>query len=86
MLDAGMLQDSCLNLVLNARDACLSTAAGAITLTARTVQDIWAEFSRNCDTGPGFSERSAIEHAFEPFFTTKGDEGARASVWPWSMT
>ena len=75
MLDAGMLQDSLLNLVLNARDACLGTGhGGAITLTARTVQDTWVDFSV-CDTGPGFSPQ-ALEHGFEPFFTTKGGEGS----------
>ncbi|MDQ2090652.1 PAS-domain containing protein [Marimonas arenosa] len=72
MLDAGMLQDSLLNLVLNARDAC--GGSGAITLTACTVQNTWAEFSV-CDTGPGFTEE-ALEHGFEPFFTTKGGEGS----------
>ncbi len=72
MLDAGMLQDSLLNLVLNARDAIGHT--GEITLTAHTVQNTWAEFNV-ADTGPGFSEQ-ALEHAFEPFFTTKGGEGS----------
>jgi hypothetical protein len=72
MLDAGMLQDSLLNLVLNARDAC--DGAGQITLTAQTVQNTWAEFCVR-DTGPGFSPE-ALEHGFEPFFTTKGGEGS----------
>ncbi|MCZ7675130.1 MAG: PAS-domain containing protein [Roseovarius sp.] len=71
-LDAGMLQDSLLNLVLNARDAC--GGAGRITLTARSLSDTWLEFSVT-DTGPGFSAR-ALEHALEPFFTTKGSEGS----------
>jgi signal transduction histidine kinase/CheY-like chemotaxis protein len=72
LLDAGMLQDSLLNLVLNARDACGET--GQITLTARTVQTTWAEFSVS-DTGPGFTPQ-ALAHGFEPFFTTKGGEGS----------
>lgn len=72
ILDAGMLQDSLLNLVLNARDAC--NGQGRITLTARTVKDTWAEFTVR-DTGPGFSPQ-ALEHGFEPFFTTKGGEGS----------
>ncbi len=72
MLDAGLLQDSLLNLVLNARDAC--NGAGQITLTARTIQSTWVEF-RVRDTGPGFSD-GALNHAFEPFFTTKGGEGS----------
>jgi signal transduction histidine kinase/CheY-like chemotaxis protein len=72
LLDAGMLQDSLLNLILNARDACGSS--GEITLTARALQDIWLEFVLD-DTGPGFSPE-AIRHALDPFFTTKGGEGS----------
>ncbi len=71
-LDAGMLQDSLLNLVLNARDACGD--AGQITLSVQSVKDTWIEFSVT-DTGPGFSE-AALVRAFEPFFTTKGGEGS----------
>ncbi|CUH65177.1 Blue-light-activated protein [Thalassovita gelatinovora] len=72
MLDTGMLQDSLLNLILNARDAC--GAAGQISLTVAPVQNLWAEFILD-DNGPGFSD-SALEHALEPFFTTKGGEGS----------
>ncbi|MFB9148262.1 hybrid sensor histidine kinase/response regulator [Roseovarius ramblicola] len=72
LLDAGMLQDSLLNLVLNARDACGSR--GRVTLTVRPVQETWLEFSVT-DTGPGFSAQ-ALEHALDPFFTTKGGEGS----------
>ena len=72
LLDTGMLQDSLINLVLNARDACGQT--GQIILTAQTVQDTWIEFSVT-DTGPGFSD-TALARAFEPFFTTKGGEGS----------
>ncbi|WP_370211197.1 PAS-domain containing protein [Roseovarius sp.] len=72
MLDPAMLQDSLLNLVLNARDAC--GGAGRITLTARRVQDTWVDFSVT-DTGPGLSD-PARERAFEPCFTTKGDDGS----------
>jgi signal transduction histidine kinase len=71
MLDTGMLQDSLLNLILNARDAC--GQSGEITLAVASVQNTWAEFTIS-DTGPGFSE-AALEHALEPFFTTKGGEG-----------
>lgn len=71
-LDAGMLQDSLLNLVLNARDAC--GEAGQITLMARPVRDTWLDFTVE-DTGPGFSGQ-ALEHALNPFFTTKGGEGS----------
>lgn len=76
MLDAGMLQDSLLNLVLNARDACNAreNGHGEITLTARTIKDTWVEFIIS-DTGMGFSKH-ALERAFEPFFTTKGGEGS----------
>ena len=72
LLDAGMLQDSLLNLILNARDAC--GAHGTITLRVAAVQDTWLEFSVS-DTGPGFSEQ-ALFRALEPFFTTKGGEGS----------
>ncbi|KZY29395.1 hybrid sensor histidine kinase/response regulator, partial [Roseovarius sp. HI0049] len=71
-LDTGMLQDSLLNLVINARDACGAT--GRITLTARSVRETWLEFTVE-DTGPGFSEQ-ALQHALAPFFTTKGGEGS----------
>ncbi|WP_439143649.1 PAS-domain containing protein [Planktotalea sp.] len=71
-LDAGMLQDSLLNLILNARDA--TPPGGQITLTARAVQDTWLELEV-ADTGSGFSER-ALEQAVQPFFTTKGGEGS----------
>jgi signal transduction histidine kinase/CheY-like chemotaxis protein len=72
LLDAGMLQDSLLNLILNARDACAPT--GRITLSVRPLQETWLEFSV-ADTGPGFSAE-ALEHALDPFFTTKGGEGS----------
>lgn len=72
LLDAGMLQDSLLNLVLNARDACGSR--GRVTLTVRPVQETWLEFTVG-DTGPGFSPE-ALDHALDPFFTTKGGEGS----------
>ncbi|MFP4329043.1 MAG: PAS-domain containing protein [Paracoccaceae bacterium] len=71
MLDPGMLQDSLLNLILNARDAC--GGAGRITVRLSAVQDTWAEFTV-CDTGHGFSQ-AALDHALEPFFSTKGGEG-----------
>jgi signal transduction histidine kinase len=71
MLDTGMLQDSLLNLILNARDAC--GIHGDIRLDVTAVQGTWADFTVT-DTGPGFSE-SALKHALEPFFTTKGGEG-----------
>ncbi|WP_299704687.1 PAS-domain containing protein [uncultured Tateyamaria sp.] len=72
MLDPGLVKDSLLNLILNARDAC--GTKGDITLTARPVHDTWLEFIVT-DTGPGFSN-DALEHGFDPFFTTKGSEGS----------
>ncbi|MGH1353656.1 MAG: PAS-domain containing protein [Thalassovita sp.] len=72
MLDTGMLQDSLLNLILNARDAC--EGKGKITLTVSPVQGTWVEFAV-MDDGPGFSE-NALENALQPFFTTKGGEGS----------
>ncbi len=72
LLDAAMLQDALLNLVLNARDACGTN--GQITISAHTVASIWIEITVT-DTGPGFSKK-ALDHALDPFFTTKGGEGS----------
>jgi len=72
LLDPGMLQDSLLNLVLNARDACGSR--GRIELQTNCLQNTWLEFIVR-DTGPGFTEQ-ALAHALDPFFTTKGGEGS----------
>ncbi|MEO9516644.1 MAG: PAS-domain containing protein [Paracoccaceae bacterium] len=72
LLDAGQLQDSLLNLILNARDAC--GTQGQITLSAQGVSNTWIEFSVT-DTGPGFSQ-DALERGLDPFFTTKGAEGS----------
>lgn len=72
LLDRGMLQDSLLNLVLNARDA--TGAGGRIDITVHRVHDTWIEFQIS-DTGPGFSP-TALQRALDPFFTTKGAEGS----------
>lgn len=72
LLDSGLVRDSILNLILNARDACGSK--GQITLSADIVHTTWIEFTVT-DTGPGFSEE-ALEHGCDPFFTTKGSEGS----------
>ncbi|MEI2807359.1 MAG: PAS-domain containing protein [Albidovulum sp.] len=76
MLDAGSLQDSLLNLILNARDAIAAGSAGTgrITITARPLRDTWLEISV-ADTGPGFSAE-ALDRGLDPFFTTKGGEGS----------
>ena len=71
LLDPGLLQDSLLNLILNARDACGDS--GQVTLTVSTVRDTWIEFLVG-DTGQGFTEE-ALDHALDPFFSTKGSEG-----------
>ncbi|MEM9318595.1 MAG: PAS-domain containing protein [Pseudomonadota bacterium] len=73
LLDTGALQDSLLNLVLNARDA-IGTGAGQITLHVREVQETWLDFCVS-DTGPGFSD-AAMVAALDPFFTTKGAAGS----------
>lgn len=73
LLDAGSLQDSLLNLILNAKDA-IGTQAGEITITTKPVRDTWLEITVT-DTGSGFSDE-ALEHALDPFFTTKGGEGS----------
>ncbi len=71
LLDAGLLQDALLNLVLNAKDAI--QGPGKITLTVGHIQETWIEFVVS-DTGHGFSEKQ-LKHAMDPFFTTKGDKG-----------
>ncbi len=73
MLDEGSLQDSLLNLVLNARDA-IGTAGGEIQIRAQKVRDTWLDIVVE-DTGPGFS-KEALEFALDPFFTTKGQAGS----------
>ncbi|WP_050527546.1 PAS-domain containing protein [Pseudorhodobacter aquimaris] len=73
LLDAGMLQDALVNLVLNARDA-MGSKAGKITLTARALRETWLELVVE-DDGPGFSD-IALERGLDPFFTTKGGEGS----------
>jgi len=73
LLDAGSLQDSLLNLVLNARDA-IGASPGEIALTVREVQNTWLDIAVS-DTGPGFGP-DALEHALDPFFTTKGEGGS----------
>jgi len=73
MLDQGALQDSLLNLILNARDA-IGPAGGNITVTARRVRDTWLELAVE-DDGPGFSQ-DALKRAMDPFFTTKGHDGS----------
>lgn len=73
MLDAGGLQDSLLNLILNARDA-IGAGPGRITLSADRVSDTWVEIAV-ADSGPGFSD-IALAKALDPFFTTKGEEGS----------
>ncbi|MEP5152933.1 PAS-domain containing protein [Planktotalea sp.] len=71
-IDSGMLQDSLLNLILNARDA--TPPGGSISISVRAVQDTWLELEV-ADTGSGFSE-AALTQALNPFFTTKGGEGS----------
>lgn len=72
LLDAGVIQDSLLNLILNSRDAL--NGVGQITLTVDVVQDIWLRLEVR-DDGPGFSEE-ALAKGLDPFFTTKGSEGS----------
>jgi signal transduction histidine kinase len=73
LVDPGSLQDSLLNLILNARDA-IGAGPGAIRIEAVPVRDTWLEITVS-DTGPGFSPE-ALERALDPFFTTKGGEGS----------
>lgn len=71
LLDSGALQDSLLNLILNA-DAAMA-GPGHIALTASTSGE-WIEITVT-DTGPGFSDE-ALTRATEPFFSTKKDQGS----------
>lgn len=71
--DPGALQDSLLNLILNARDA-IGPGGGTIRLSVRRRRDTWLEVTV-ADTGPGFSA-DALRHATDPFFTTKGGDGS----------
>lgn len=71
LLDPGALQDSALNLILNANAAI--AGAGRITLTARESGE-WIELIVE-DTGPGFTSE-ALQRATEPFFTTKKGQGS----------
>lgn len=73
MLDPGQLQDSLINLLLNARDA-MGALGGRIRIKAHAVRDTWVEISVS-DTGPGFSPE-ALTRALDPFFTTKGGGGS----------
>mgnify|MGYP003644572606 CR=1 FL=1 len=72
LVDRGLVQDSLLNLVLNARDAC--GPGGTIEISQRRVHDTWIEWQVR-DSGPGFSA-AALDRACDPFFTTKGSEGS----------
>lgn len=70
LLDPGALQDSLLNLILNA-DAAMA-GPGRITLSARQNGD-WLELTVS-DTGPGFTPE-ALKRATEPFYSTKKGRG-----------
>jgi signal transduction histidine kinase/CheY-like chemotaxis protein len=72
LIDPGSLQDSLLNLILNARDAV--AGAGEIRVIARPLRDTWLEITVT-DTGPGFAAE-ALERGLDPFFSTKGGEGS----------
>jgi CheY-like chemotaxis protein len=76
LLDPSMLQDSLLNLILNARDGCRLNDKGSATVTIKgeIVHDTWLQIKVQ-DSGVGFSEE-ALAHALDPFFTTKGRDGS----------
>ena len=73
VLDPGALQDSLLNLILNARDA-MAGRHGTIRLSAFRTGDTWIDF-RIDDQGTGFSAE-ALKRGLDPFFTTKAGEGS----------
>lgn len=72
-LDPGAVQDSLLNLILNARDA-MAGRGGTIRLAAGRRGDAWLDLVVT-DTGPGFSDE-ALRRGLDPFYTTKGGEGS----------
>ncbi len=72
LLDPGAVQDSALNLILNA-NAAIAGPGGRITLSARRSGE-WIEIAV-ADTGHGFSDE-ALRRATEPFFTTKAGQGS----------
>ncbi|WP_072295714.1 PAS-domain containing protein [Paracoccus sp. SM22M-07] len=71
LLDPDALQDSLLNLILNADAA--TGPGGCITLQAGRGGD-WLQIAVS-DTGPGFTPE-ALTRATQPFFTTKGGQGS----------
>lgn len=71
LLDPGTLQDSLLNLILNANAAL--AGPGMIDMTARAVGE-WIEIAVQ-DSGPGFTPE-ALERATEPFYSTKQGQGS----------
>lgn len=75
LLDAGALQDSLLNLILNANAAMAGAGSSPkrITLSARALAN-WIQIAVE-DTGPGFSDE-ALRRATEPFYSTKKGEGS----------
>ncbi|MDO5632157.1 MAG: PAS-domain containing protein [Paracoccus sp. (in: a-proteobacteria)] len=72
ILDPGFLQDSLLNLILNANAA--MAGPGRITLESRREGDDWLLLTVT-DTGPGFSPE-ALRRGTEPFFSTKQGQGS----------
>ncbi|MFD1880578.1 PAS-domain containing protein [Paracoccus pacificus] len=73
LLDPAPLQDSLLNLILNARDA-LGPAGGRIQVVARQRPGDWLEIAVQ-DDGAGFTEQ-ALSQATQPFFSTKPGQGS----------
>lgn len=71
LLDPGALQDSLLNLILNANTAL--AGPGHVGLSASETGE-WLELSVG-DTGPGFTAE-ALTRATEPFFSTKKGQGS----------
>lgn len=89
LADPGQLENCLINLIINARDACIGNATDnpeiRLYLEQRHLDDneaydelvsagAYAEI-RICDNGPGFSA-TALERAFEPFFTTRPGSGS----------
>jgi signal transduction histidine kinase len=75
--DSGKLEQSILNIIMNAKDA--MPEGGRITITTCNVKNPEGHNGEHIcisikDTGIGM-EQDIIDHIFDPFFTTKGPKG-----------
>ena len=65
-----LLQQSLLNVIVNAEQELSAIGGGRLVVSTRVVQPAGVVRVQVRDTGPGISA-AALEHVFEPFFSTK---------------